>query len=327
MRHDVRQSADGSAEPQLGAIEEVPSAGTTRFSSRGAIPHVAPIGTAAPSASERAFGPTTTLPPDLANKEPGLLWQRQDAGSGVVSETKNSADTSKKDRRPEPERRAEQSDNATYHAMNSQLKLLAYELHAAGTRLTFDLALANAAKTPDKARIQETDARLMVTIHRLDDMARETAKQISDLNTAKSEPRLAEGGQTLVAALEEFQPVMTEVEAWMTAHDVDTPSWEVVGRSNGIIKLIFPGIAPAAKPLDQRREVFRLHEGLQYQRASRCGHRCSEVREERKSLSRGSRHHACEGDRRAAGESPQSCRRTRAAHQEAHQPRRSDPRR
>jgi hypothetical protein len=89
----------------------------------------------------------------------------------------------------------------------------------------------------------------MVTIHRRDDMARGTAKQISDLNTAKSEPRLAEGGQTLVAALEEFQPVMTEVQAWMTAHDVDTPSWEVVGRSNGIIKLIFPGIAPAAKPL------------------------------------------------------------------------------
>jgi len=35
----------------------------------------------------------------------------------------------------------------------------------------------------------------------------------------------------------------------MTAHKVDTPSWEVVGRSNGILKLIFPGVVPAAKPL------------------------------------------------------------------------------
>lgn len=248
MRRDVRQSADGSAEPRLGATEEVPSAGTTRFSSSGAIPPVAPIGTAAHTASERAFGPTTTLPPDLANEEPGMLWQRQDAGSGVVSETKSSADTSKKDRRPESERRAEQSDNATYHAMNSQLKLLADELHAAGKRLTFDLALANAAKTPDKARIQETDARLSVTIRRLDDMARETARQISDLNTAKGEPRLAEGGQYLLAALDELAPLRAEVEAWMNAHNVEPPSWEVVGRSKGILKLIFPGVVPAAKP-------------------------------------------------------------------------------
>lgn len=254
MRRDVRQSADGSAVPQLGAIDEVPSAGATRFSSSGAIPDVAPFGTAAPTASERAFGPTTTLPPDLANKEPGLLWERQGAGSGVGSETKNAADTSKKDRRPEPERRAEQSDNATYHAMNSQLKLLAYELHAAGKKLTFDVAFANAAKKQDKAQIEATDARLMATIHGLDDMARETGKQISDLNTPKSEPRLADGGQTLLAALEEFQPVMTDVEAWMTAHKVDTPSWEVVGRSNGILKLIFPGIVPAAKPLTSVEE-------------------------------------------------------------------------
>lgn len=251
MRRDVRQTADGSAESQLGAIEEVPSAGTTRFSSSGAIPEVAPIGTAAPTAptaSERAFGPTTTLPPDLANKEPGMLWQRQDAGSGVVSETKSSADTSKKDRRPEPERRADASDNATYRAMNSQLKLLAYELHAAGKKLSFDVALANAAKKPDKAQIEQTDAGLMVTIHRLDDMARETAKQISDLDTAESEPRLAEGGQSLLAALDEFAPVMAEVEAWMHAHKVETPSWEVVGRSKGMLKLIFPGVVPTAKP-------------------------------------------------------------------------------
>lgn len=183
----------------------------------------------------------------VANNEPGLLWQRQD--SGVFAETKNSAETPKKDRRPEPERRADQSDNATYHAMNTKLKLLAYELHAAGKKLTFDLALAKAARKQDKAQIEATDARLMVTIRHLDDMARETAKQVSDLNTAKSEPRLAEGGQTLLAALEEFQPVMTDVEAWMTAHKVDTPSWEVVGRSNGILKVIFPSIVPAAKPL------------------------------------------------------------------------------
>jgi hypothetical protein len=249
MRRDVRPSADSSAEPQLGAIDEVPTAGTTRFSSSGAIPDVEPIGTAALTASERAFGPPTTLQPDVANEEPGVLWQRQGGGSGVGSETKNSANTSKKDRRPEDERRAERSDNATYHAMNSKLKLLAYELHAAGKRLTFDVALGNAAKTPDKARIEETDARLIVTIHRLGDMARDTAKQLSDLRTAKGEPRLVEGAQALVGALNEFEPVMTEVDAWMNAHKVETPSWEVVGRSKGIVKLIFPSITPAAKPL------------------------------------------------------------------------------
>lgn len=249
MRRDVRQSADGFAEPQLGAIDEVPSAGTTRFSSSGAIPDVAPIGTAGPTASERAFGPTTTQPPDVANKDPRTLWQRQDAGGRGASETKRSANRTKKDRRPEGEQRADQSDNATYHAMNTKLKLLAYELHAAGKKLGFEVALANAAKKPDKAEIEETDARLTVTIHRLGDMARETAKQLDDLNTPKSEPRLEEGGQYLLAALDEFAPVMADVEAWMKAHKVETPSWEVVGRSNGIIKLIFPGITPAPKPL------------------------------------------------------------------------------
>jgi hypothetical protein len=174
-----------------------------------------------------------------------MLWQRQDAGSGVVSETK----TSKKDRRPEPERRADKSDNATYYAMTTKLKLLAYELHAAGKKLSFDVAVGNAAKKPDKAQVEQTDARLGVTIGRLDDMARETAKQITDLNTAKGEPRLVEGGQALVAALNEFEPVMTKVDAWMTAHHGDTASWEVVGRSNGILKLIFPSIGPVAKPL------------------------------------------------------------------------------
>lgn len=249
MRRDVRQSADGSAEPQLGAIDEVQSATSTRFSSSGAIPDVAPIGTAPPTASERAFGPTTTQLPDVANEDPGMLWQRQNAGSGGGSETKRSANRPKKDRRPEDEQRAEQSDNATYHAMNTKLKLLAYELHAAGEKLSFEVALANAAKKPDKAEIEATDARLMVTIHRLGDMARETAKQLDDLNTPKSEPRLEEGGQSLLAALDEFAPVMADVEAWMNAHKVQTPSWEVVGRSNGIIKLIFPGITPAAKRL------------------------------------------------------------------------------
>jgi hypothetical protein len=177
----------------------------------------------------------------VANKQPALLWERQDAGVGG-SETK-------KDRRSVPERRAEQSDNATYHAMNVKLKLLAYELHAAGQKLTFDLSVANADKTQDKARIEATDARLMATVRRLDDMARETAKQLDELNTAKSEPRLEDGGQHLLAALDEFAPVMAEVDAWETAHKLETPSWEVRGRINGILKLIFPSITPAAIPL------------------------------------------------------------------------------
>lgn len=66
MQREPRQSIGGSADPQLAAVDEVPAVENTRFSSAGAIPDVAPIGTAAPSASDRAFGGPTTLPPELA---------------------------------------------------------------------------------------------------------------------------------------------------------------------------------------------------------------------------------------------------------------------
>ena len=195
---------------------------------------------------ERTLDESAARTPDVednvANNEPGLLWQRKDG-----AETK--AETRKKDRRPLDERRAEQSDNATYAAMNTKLKLLGHELREAGRKLTFDLALAKSDKQPDKARTEAADARLMATIRPLDDMARETAKQLADLNTPKSEPRLEDGGRALIAALDEFQPVVEEVDAWMTAHKLETHNWEVVGRSNGIIKLIFPSIVPAKKPL------------------------------------------------------------------------------
>ena len=186
------------------------------------------------------------------NEEPGLLWDRQGAGSGGFSETRNSADNSKKqekDRRPESERLAEASDNATYRAMNTQLKLLAYELGAAGKKLTQDLAFSTAKTKADKTQVAATEARLMVTIRHLDDMARDTAKQLSDLNTAKMEPRLEDGAQTLSAALDEFAPVVDQVDAWMTSYTGDAGSWEVLGRSRGIIKLVFPSLAPKAKPL------------------------------------------------------------------------------
>ncbi|MBA3461976.1 MAG: hypothetical protein H0T46_18595 [Deltaproteobacteria bacterium] len=189
-----------------------------------------------------------------ANPDADLLWQGQGSGGGVFSETKNSADTSKKDRRPKSERLAEQSDNATYRAMNTKLKLLAYELHAAGKKLTFDVVLANGAKKQDKAHIEQTDARLSGTIHGLDAMARETARQLNVLRTAPGEPRLEEGGQYLSAAIDEFAPVRAEVDAWMTAHKVDTPSWEVLRRSHGILKLIFPNFGPVAKPLTREEK-------------------------------------------------------------------------
>ena len=57
------------------------------------------------------FAKTPEAEDQVANKQPALLWERQDAGVGG-SETK-------KDRRSEPERRAEQSDNATYRACSS----------------------------------------------------------------------------------------------------------------------------------------------------------------------------------------------------------------
>jgi hypothetical protein len=60
-RYAILWRVQNAKKPETRArrIEEVPSAGTLRFSSSGAIPDVAPIGTAAPTASERAFGPQT----------------------------------------------------------------------------------------------------------------------------------------------------------------------------------------------------------------------------------------------------------------------------
>ncbi len=177
--------------------------------------------------------------------QPGLLWDRQGAGSGETSETKKQ----EKDRRPKSERLAEASDNATYHAMNTQLKLLAYELGAAGKQLTQDIGFSTAKTKADKTQVDETDKRLMATIFALDDRARDTAKELADLNTPKMEVRLEDGAQTLMAALDEFAPVREQVDAWMTSFTGDTPSWEVLGRSRGIIKLVFPNLAPNAKPL------------------------------------------------------------------------------
>jgi hypothetical protein len=183
------------------------------------------------------------------NGQPGLLWDRQDAGSGV-SETRNSADSSKKqDRRPRSERLAEASDNATYHAMNTELKLLAYELGAAGKQLTQGIGFSTAKTKADKTQVEETDKRLMAIISPLDERARDLAKQLGDLNTPKMEPRLEDGAQALMAALDEFAPVREQVDTWMTSFTGDTPSWEVLGRSRGILKLVFPNLAPNAKPL------------------------------------------------------------------------------
>lgn len=190
---------------------------------------------------------TPDLEDDVANRGPGLLWDRQDAG--VVNETRNSSDAVTHERRLLPERRADRSDTATYHAMNSRLKLLAHELHAAGRRLAFDIAVANADKNSDKSRVDATSARLVARTRHLDDMAREIAKQLGELNTTMGDSRLAEGGQILAAALDDFQPVMREVDAWMAAHDrYSDYAWEVIGRGNAILKLIFPGSALFAKP-------------------------------------------------------------------------------
>lgn len=188
------------------------------------------------------------------HQEAGVLWQRQGAGSGSGSEIRNSADTSKKDRRPVAERRADESNNATYYAMDVQLKLLAYELHAAGRRLSFEVAVANVAKNQDKAQIDATEGRLGAVMGPALDLAMVTAKQLSDLNTEKNDPRLAQGGQSLLAALNEVAPALAEADAWATAHKRDTWGWPVVRVSNGILKLVFPNLVPAAKRLTSIEE-------------------------------------------------------------------------
>lgn len=133
--------------------------------------------------------------------------------------------------------------------MNAQLKLLAYELHAAGNKLRSEMVVANAGKKSGNAQIAKIDSWLMQTIRPLNDMARKAAVEIKYIASAKTEPRLAEGGQALLAAMSEFQPVMAEVDAWLTAHNQEPPSWTVVGRSNGILKQIFSDLYPPAKPL------------------------------------------------------------------------------
>ena len=182
------------------------------------------------------------------HQEPLFGGPQQDGISSVISE--NSADTDPKEMR-RLKKLAEKSDNATYNAMNSKLRLLAYELHAGGKELGWTLDMAKANKKPDKAWIDGADARLSQTIGRLGDMARETDAQLRLLNTPEGDPRLKDGAQALVAALDELQPLQAEVEAWMSGHKLELPAWEVVGRSNSILKLIFPGlgIGRVAKPL------------------------------------------------------------------------------
>ncbi len=146
--------------------------------------------------------------------------------------------------------------------MNLQLKLLASKLHAAGKGLSFAVGVANAQKKQDKARIEETEAHLSGLMEPALDLAMRTARQLRDLKTEEGEPRLADGAQTLLAALDEFAPVMAEADAWATAHKRDT--WgvpPVVRVSNGILKLVFPNFVPAAKPLtkDERsQDTWRM---------------------------------------------------------------------
>jgi len=197
---------------------------------------------AGPNSSQTATV-TRKVPPAPVKKGKG-----KSKGKGKGEATGRGAETPKERQTPQ-EKRGEQSDNATYAAMDSKLKLLAYELHAAGKKLSFDLALASADKKTDKASFEAHDAQLMSTIHPLDGMAYDIAGQFRTLNTPKSEPRLEEGAQALMAALAEFEPVRTQVDTYMTTHKAMTPSWEVVGRSEGIIAKVFPGVNPGAKPL------------------------------------------------------------------------------
>lgn len=147
------------------------------------------------------------------------------------------------DRRPASERIAEHSDNATYAAMNSKLKLLAYELHAAGRQLRFAIAIAN------PARIADTESRVGQISSRLGDMADETATQLKELRTPKSEPRLTDGALALNAALDDFDSVVVELDAWMTEHKKEPLSLTVVRRGRELVALVFPSIIPAARPL------------------------------------------------------------------------------
>jgi hypothetical protein len=221
---------------------------------------------------QEVFAELDLLDHEQRHQEPGALGEQEGGISDVFSEAtssaapKKSVPPKKKDRRPKAEQDAERSDNATYQAMNSKLKLLASEIHVAGGKLSFDLGFARSAKKLDKAQIEAVEARFSATIGDLDDLARGTAKQLADIRTVAGDPRLEDGALALEAALDELAPVRAEIDAWMTTHKRETDSWEVVGRSNGILKLVFPGVLrPPARPLtdSEKQPVAMTNDGIQ----------------------------------------------------------------
>lgn len=183
----------------------------------------------------------------------------RDGGNGVSSEVRNSADTTKAQILKQ-ERFHEASDNATYRAMNAQLKLLAAELQAGAKNVSLTVALANAATPKTKAETEAIAEGLTAGLDPAYDLAMTTSKQLRDIRVVENDPRLADGGQALLAALGEIAPVLAAADAWSVAHKRDAWGvWPVQRVTNGIVKVVFPNLVPPAKPLtkaEQSRNVM-----------------------------------------------------------------------
>lgn len=185
--------------------------------------------------------------PDLAAARVAAMMNYADlvpdGSDGVLESVEvehRSADT------PTHGNKALRSDNATFFAMDVELKLFASELDAAGRKLPNLIGLAN-GKDATRQSIATIDS--MAT--RLANRIRTTQKQLDDLGADEGDrwKYLADGGSALSGAFAGFEPVMDQIDAWLQTQHEETPFTEIRTRTKHILKVVAQGgLKP--RPLD-----------------------------------------------------------------------------
>jgi hypothetical protein len=188
--------------------------------------------------------------------KPKLFGSQAVDGTGAGSELERVWDpqtatfktTKPKQQAQDPyEQRREQFKNASYAAMNAQLKVFAAELDAAGQQLLLDLARIKADQKADEKALAAYHMHFVEKLRHLTYLAQDIGEQLHVLGTPKGEVRLTDGAEVLRAALDEFQPVYDDIDAWMTANTDSGASSELIVRANGLVAFVFMGVVPNAQ--------------------------------------------------------------------------------
>lgn len=210
------------------------------------------------------LAPTQAMQPAQPKPQPKLARPQAFDGAGARGDLQRVWDPQtatfkttkpKQQARDRYEQRREESQNASYAAMNAQLKVFAAELDAAGQQLSLDLAFIKADTKADKKTLAAYRMHLAEKLRDLASMAQTIADQLAELETPEGEVRLTDGAQILRAALDDFRPVYDDIDAWMTANTDAGASSELIVRVNGLVASVFPGGIPNATP-HKRPDVY-----------------------------------------------------------------------